>query len=52
MLTEALTIAAIVSSGLLTWISMKKYHLKIERRLGEIESHSTELKVVEKRFRK
>jgi uncharacterized protein YpmB len=51
MITEALTIAAIASCGLLTWIAMKKYHSKIERRLQEIES-STELKVTEKRFRK
>lgn len=51
MLTEALTIVAIASCGLLTWTAMKKYHSKIENRFQEIES-STELKVTEKRFRK
>jgi len=51
MITEALTIVAIASSGLLTWTAMKKYHSRIERRLQEIES-STELRVTDKRFRK
>jgi hypothetical protein len=53
MLTETLGIGAIfVCCGLCTWTAMKKYHSKIEMRLQEIESHTTELKVTEKRFRR
>jgi hypothetical protein len=53
MTTETLEIGAIFACcGLLIWTAIKKYHSKIEIRLEEIESHSTELKVTEKRFRK
>ncbi len=46
MITEALTIGAVfVCCGLLTWATMKKYHSKIERRLEEIEAHSTGLEL-------
>jgi len=50
VITEALTIGTIFACcGLLTWATMKKYHSKIERRLQEIESHNTELEVIERR---
>ena len=52
MIIEVLTIGTIVTfSGLLTWAAMKKYQPKIEARLNEIEAHSTELKITEKRHR-
>lgn len=50
MITESLTIGTIlVSCGLLTWYAMKKYHPKIEQRLEEIEVHSTEMEITEKK---
>ena len=52
MIREVITIGAIVTlCGLLTWTAMKKYQPKIEARLEEIEAHSTELKVAERRFK-
>lgn len=53
MLTEAITMGAILAcSGSLTWVAMKKYHSSIEKRLREIETHTTELEVKERRFRR
>jgi len=53
MIIEVMTIGAIVvCCGLLTWATMKKYQPKIETRLEEIEAHSTELEISERRFRK
>jgi hypothetical protein len=52
MIIEVLTIGTIMTScGLLTWVAMKKYQPKIEARLNEIETNSTELKITEKRHR-
>jgi hypothetical protein len=52
MIIEVLTIGTIVTfCGLLTWVAMKKYQPKIEARLNEIETNSTELRITEKRHR-
>jgi hypothetical protein len=52
MIIEVLTIGTIMTfCGLLTWVAMKKYQPKIEARLNQIEDHSIELKIREKRYR-
>jgi hypothetical protein len=53
MIIETLELGAIfVCCGLLSWSALKKYHSNIEIRLEKIENHSTELKVIEKIFKK
>lgn len=49
---ETLEVIAIFGScGFLTWCVMKKYNSQIERRLDEIDNHSTEF-ITERKLRK
>ena len=49
---ETLEVIAIFAAcGFLTWSAMKKYGSQIERRLDEIDIHSTEL-ITERKLRK
>lgn len=52
MIEEVAIVAIFGSCGFLTWIAMKKHNSKIERRLDEIDAHSTRLEVTERKFKK